>query len=1032
MKARAELSTKRPVLRELRASSQKYKQMIEILEDIEKLNAVPEKLEQQISQKHFMSAHKTLSDAIETVNKESLLQIPALQGIRSYLQSQEVDLYSVLIEELHNHIYLKSPYTSNRWHSYQQGIDDFGTYEQVLEEKIRFDLSEKSSSFSETSQLDSFLNDFNKDKPFVELQDENAESNSYYYIWLLIETLGRLNKLPSAFETLLQRLPSELHRLVDKTITEVSQRFPKNLGMQVSKTSYMIFDTGINAGDNRIAALRDLIWTLYSKFIAVLQAHRIVYEVSKKLWSAQQKNGLSGYDFLRVFQSIRNEIKDLLGSYVGDGSKSKNRPNDPRGSNSSVVSAATTQQLSKTKYTLDKVTRKRPSNLFKFSNLDVSEIKSSYDQLQATFEKSVPGLVASSRASKQTSSSNDGAFDPYLPADVVVAHKLLVPPNVFNISVMLEPTVQFIQKASIIFPPNMPKPGDSFIENFLVSNYVPELKDTLTGVFERVVIGQNGGSGNGPLDDVNLHWVKFSKLPVLDGVVKFYDFVRRTCYLLNTSSVYREHYVNLILSCVKTFTDLCNTQFARKVSYQVSSANESKIMTKRKLGAAWALDPTVRQLLKNNDYNDDNNVEGQPKSPSYNSNTNSPMSNRPSSPAQQEIQFYLSKRAAQKAKNASPIGKNDLLSISTVHSLAMLATSIRWLVIKLRQLQRVVDEDEGSVAHALSSQSSKSSNNRSRPASPSSPVSPHAQENASDISIQLRKRWILAEPLKQVEDVLSSTGLFGMGSVANSSNSSLVPGEGSTESNGDSGSNGGDSKNGNNPVDGVALTLAGKSIKLFEEDMLVLEELSSNCVLTLKGDLRARALYYIDRTMLQGKYYLSGDTEDRDEYIGALDSEVTKVDGIAVETMLQSDRNLLLGGFARFLDQLLISSADGLPFINEFGIKKMYRNIVVLQQMLKSIAESPQYVDFSRSLEFYKTVELTTLQVLELARKREITKLTHDEVKTVLKLIRSRAERKFELMGRRDKVAFERNGYHDDLVKLHDLYWGSEKVQVDN
>lgn len=144
--------------------------------------------------------------------------------MKSYLQSQEVNLYSVLVEELHNHIYLKSPYTDSRWHSYRQGVDDFGTVEQVLENKIRFELSER--RLAKHPSLMNFWK-IKEGRFFVEINSETAESDSFYYIRLLIETLGNLNRLPNAFEEIIQRMPSELHKMIDKTIVEVGQRFPK-------------------------------------------------------------------------------------------------------------------------------------------------------------------------------------------------------------------------------------------------------------------------------------------------------------------------------------------------------------------------------------------------------------------------------------------------------------------------------------------------------------------------------------------------------------------------------------------------------------------------------------------------------------------------------------------------------------------------------------------------------------------------------------------------------------------------------------
>lgn len=1105
-KAKTDLATRRPVLRDLRETSLRYKQMISILEDIEKLNAVPDKLEHQISQKLFMSAHATLSEAIRIASQATLEQIPALQGMKSYLASQELSLYVVLVEELHNHVYLKSPYTGSRWHPYRHGIDDAGTYEQVLEDKIRFDLSEESSSFSETSQLDKFLEDFAKNEPFTELQDENAESNSFYYIRLLIETLGRLNKLPAAFEAISQRLPAELHKLIDHTLTEVSQRFPKNLNIQSSKSPYALYEVGLYAGDNRLAALKDLTWTLYSKYIAVLQAHRVIYEVSKKLATTQEKSGIPPYDFAEIFQVIESEIKSFLTSYIVD------KPaNSSARSNNNNNTPIQTHIMTDTKnvFTLEKKPRDKNQVNFKFTNLDSDQqaIKKQYQELQKTFEKTVPGLVATARDSNKKNKT----FDPFLPVDLKVTHILLVSPNVFNIRVMLDPTVQFFLKSCALFPREVPMPLYGFVQEFLVKVFVPQLEKTMISVYQKSIISSSVStseqqSSNGSdivtvnskslsrelsnsLSEYSLHWTSLSKLPILDGIVRFYEYIRRTCYLLNTSSVYRDHYVSLILKAIDHFTKSCSAHFESKVTYQYTT-DDNRLISKTKIGAVWATNPKLRALLMNQNYDDiapSNNTPGM--SPKIGTNTSSKeaaangiMEGGAPITYHQEFQFYLSKRESQKTRHVDPINKQDLLTFAVFKNLAALATSLRWLTLHLKRMKRLSQETDMSDEEYKKMLTTPGALPRDPETNGNGDILlEDEQQRLLRASLIVRRRWLLSELLKPVEEAIFNSGdatdvssLYD-GSLMNSSTANLgtggsilrevgtrdsaVPPSPTVESS--------SKVAGKDSVDGIALTLAGDSIKQFDDLMEQLEKLADTCVLTLKADLRCRAIYYIDCTMLQGNYFLKADTEDRDVFIGKLDSDITMLDAVCVEEMVPSDRNQLLAGLARFLDELLIAGADGLEAINDFGIKKMYRNIVVLQQMLKSIAESPQYVNFTRSLGFYRMIEMTPLAVLEQAKNYKnfnqhkrtpsagngstssgsagssssnrastsvsantIGMFSHDEIKTILRLIRSKMIKKYELAGKKDMVITERNAYHEDLVKLHDYFWGSEKVQV--
>lgn len=91
-----------------------------MLDTIEKLQLMPERLETQISEKRFLTAVDILQDALRMIRKTDMEKIGALSDLRIYLSNQEVSLTDILIEELHSHLYLKSPYCEDRWKEYAQ------------------------------------------------------------------------------------------------------------------------------------------------------------------------------------------------------------------------------------------------------------------------------------------------------------------------------------------------------------------------------------------------------------------------------------------------------------------------------------------------------------------------------------------------------------------------------------------------------------------------------------------------------------------------------------------------------------------------------------------------------------------------------------------------------------------------------------------------------------------------------------------------------------------------------------------------
>lgn len=121
IKAKEDLSTSKPEVRTMVESSQKYEAMLQTLRKMEYLQRVPEKLEAKISEKRFLTAVELLSEALRTIRQPDMMEIGALADLRTYLGSQESSLVDILLEELHNHLYLKSLYCNDRWKAYATG-----------------------------------------------------------------------------------------------------------------------------------------------------------------------------------------------------------------------------------------------------------------------------------------------------------------------------------------------------------------------------------------------------------------------------------------------------------------------------------------------------------------------------------------------------------------------------------------------------------------------------------------------------------------------------------------------------------------------------------------------------------------------------------------------------------------------------------------------------------------------------------------------------------------------------------------------
>lgn len=110
------------------------------------------------------------------------------------------------------------------------------------------------------------------------------------------------------------------------------------------------------------------------------------------------------------------------------------------------------------------------------------------------------------------------------------------------------------------------------------------------------------------------------------------------------------------------------------------------------------------------------------------------------------------------------------------------------------------------------------------------------------------------------------------------------------------------------------------------------------------------------------------DSTDPDPNIIELNSLILGTEAALSSTISAPQRHLVLSGFGHFLNRLLINSVLSLKIGNEYGFRKMYRNVLALQQNMKTMRRDDEdqlpelassngslmYSDFERSRKFWE------------------------------------------------------------------------------
>jgi len=628
--AKVGLSSTRPELKGLASTSQSYDEMLQVLSQIEQLRLVTDKLEARISEKRFLTAVEVLQDALRMLRRPEMDNIGALSDLRIYLANQETSLTDILIEELHSHLYLKSPYCQDRWRAHAKEQSNGASSEG------------KDTATPAVQPLYQFLEDFDLSVPVIEDAARNPEADSFYYIQLLVESLNKMDRLDVAVNAIEQRLPIELFRVVDKTNNEVDQRHPTSLRGN-SRNSIGKFDLGIGDSDIRAVVVYDLLWSLYAKFEAIAEGHRVFHDVVTaiaKRENLRNQESLTG-SFKELWMLYQNEIRSLLHDYLATDS------NMYRMSQSADPNAMVFKRGQ----------RKKDKKLFSLADMDPKsvEMTTEFEDLESILKASVPGLVSGSGQAKGVAADDknqqtDGA---------ATGHKLLIEPSVFNMGLLLPPSLAFLQRLKDIVPPRpdiKTSTLTSFLDDFLVNVFLPQLDETLmklsSQVFEEVDVFQE-----------DPQWTQLAKRPIFRGASAFFNLITAFCRMLDTIP-HDQAFSQLIITQMVAYYERCCDWYKALVSRSQDSGSYGGGL---KASATYAGGPgdihnTVQKLWT----------------------------------AEEKTHHLLEKEVGLLIlqTNESPLQLADIIvDRKTVGSLCLLYTSMRWLANKVDQLRHITTHD---------------------------------------------------------------------------------------------------------------------------------------------------------------------------------------------------------------------------------------------------------------------------------------------------------------------------------------------------
>lgn len=646
--SKVSLASTDPEIRKLAVASHSYEEIVHTLSEIEELRLVPDQLEARISEKRFLTAVGILQKALRRIRAPELDGIGALNELRNYFANQEAALMDILTEELHDHLYLKSPYCQERW--------------QTLAKMNGGGVKGKQENVATMKPFYEVLDGMDLTEPMVEDPSRNPEADTFYYIELLVEALNKLGRLESAVNNIKQRLPVELFAIVNETNSEADQKHPSSLRGGISSAQGKdIF--GTREAGMRADAIDDLLRNLYGKFEAIAEGHRVFHDVVKSILRREGTTDSSPLlgSFRELWNLYQNEIRSLLHNYVTSDADLYQFSSSPRQGPDGGRHGG------------------RGEVLFQFSDTDAKSVgmKIEYQDLEGIIKAAVPGLMSGShrgadgkRQQRYLTDSSLGragsrrinstaAYDSKLGGSAT--QKSLVEPSVFNMSLLLPPTIAFLQRLKNIVPPSsdiVTSTLTSFLDNFLVNVFLPQLEETL-GKLSDSVFEESDAFQQDPT------WATIARRPVFKGSSNFFSLITAFCRMLDTIP-HDQALSQLIITQMMRYYDRCFEWFKSLVSH----GREAEQPT-LKTSASFATGQTEAHEIMQKIWAADEGEKQQLR--------------------EKEIDVLLLQ------SKERPLTKEDIITDrEVISSLCVLYTSMKWLATKIEQLRSITRSEADS------------------------------------------------------------------------------------------------------------------------------------------------------------------------------------------------------------------------------------------------------------------------------------------------------------------------------------------------
>lgn len=588
-------------LKDLDLSSAKYSEMIEILDAMESLHGMPEQIEKLVSEKKIHQVYDVIAEGYKTAAKYNLWSLSAMNATQNALEMQSNNLYDMIVDELKNEIYLKNlsllhqgkdslnnliQSTNPKTASFGNFLGQVTSLELYIYNSANLDLQDITESLTDSvkyfleSQLPKLHAHYSKhdaDKIDYSILLEfalNTATESYYYMYMLLNTASKLNKLQQILHILATTIQEELHSLINQTIDEIKLKNFTQLAriakaQTLEKLSALEKVSGQTFSDASVPILQDLFGTFFVKCLVVLLKHKIVSEIVHLIQARQNvatktsresvsEAPTATYSFNNVWTLMIGEINSLVISYIHDAADKR-----PQNKSDHGYSAGKMHQVM------------NKNRLFQFDDVSFTKSNDTLEKLNVALDEMFPGFLI---GTEKSNSAYGNDTSPYITSERYnILVEVLVPKNVFNMRIILEFFLVFTAGSHQLFTDFDRTKSSSlvayqFFNDVMKNSFLAKVRDELNQCLVECMSKESHSplpseNANKLLDfqfdqtTVSIHEPSLfrkasnaSNEEVYLNAVQFKQLFTHTCHAMNTSFAYRKDISDMVLGLLQNFT----------------------------------------------------------------------------------------------------------------------------------------------------------------------------------------------------------------------------------------------------------------------------------------------------------------------------------------------------------------------------------------------------------------------------------------------------------------------------------------------